>query len=150
MSISFSRAIDALHNQRFNHSFILIFMILTLLWGKWFLEASIPLYQKTEVVEIINSSRALAQFPLAASLSLQPNQPAWIYLDGFSQSRKNVIEAQLTNVNSSIHKGYIQVDLLILQNQENAIPLQSGLTGMVEVEVERISPMVLVLRSVGQ
>ena len=150
MSISFSRTIDNLRGQRFNHSFILIVMILSLLWGIWFVKASIPLYQEAEVVEIINSNRAVAQFPPAALLNLQPGQLAWIHLSGFSQSGEGVIAAQIRQINNSVRNGYIQVDLQILQNQESVIPLQSGLTGMVEVEVERISPMALVLRSVGQ
>jgi membrane fusion protein (multidrug efflux system) len=46
--------------------------------------------------------------------------------------------------------GAIRVELRLVPEALTTIPLQHGLPGTVEVEVERVSPAALVLRGVGQ
>jgi len=46
--------------------------------------------------------------------------------------------------------GQIRVELSLTPDFTSAIPLQHGLSGTVEVEVERVAPVTLVLRAVGK
>ena len=46
--------------------------------------------------------------------------------------------------------GQIRVELSLTPDFTSAIPLQHGLAGTVEVEVERVTPVTLVLRTVGK
>ncbi len=150
MSGSFTRSVNILRSQAFSYRSIIIITILVSLWGIWFLKAPIPIYQKTDAVEILNNSRIVAQFPQSALLQLQLGQSAQMYLDGLSQTEYGTVSASVSRINGSIHDGYIQVDLRILRDQNISIPLQRGLTGVLEVEIERVSPVTLLLRSIGR
>ncbi|HBL26462.1 MAG TPA: hypothetical protein DD490_06475, partial [Acidobacteria bacterium] len=46
--------------------------------------------------------------------------------------------------------GRIRVELTLRPRPGSRLPLQHGLPGTVEVEVEKVSPAVLVLRTVGK
>jgi len=53
-------------------------------------------------------------------------------------------------VATEARNGVIRVGIRLGQAMHTAIPLQHGLPGMVEIEVERVSPATLVLRGVGK
>jgi membrane fusion protein (multidrug efflux system) len=56
-------------------------------------------------------------------------------------------------VAGEIRNGKVRVELAVLAGNaagNSRIPLQHGIPGSVEIEVERISPAVLLLRSAGQ
>jgi len=53
-------------------------------------------------------------------------------------------------VPSEIRYGKVRVELSIARSPAFAIPLQHGLPGSVEVEVERATPAALTLRTAGQ
>ena len=59
------------------------------------------------------------------------------------------LAATVTSVATEARDGVIRVELQLPPETPTAIPLQHGLPGTVEVEVERISPATLVLRAVG-
>jgi len=46
--------------------------------------------------------------------------------------------------------GQIRVELSMLSDPLSVIPLQHGLPGTIEVEVEQVAPVTLVLRAVGK
>lgn len=93
--------------------------------------------------------RVIAQFPPPAALGLiRPGQPARVRLQGFPWTQYGSIAARVTEVASEVRDGTVRVDLAVLP-QTTRIPMQHGLPGSVEVEVERISPARLVLRHAG-
>jgi membrane fusion protein (multidrug efflux system) len=53
-------------------------------------------------------------------------------------------------VASELRQGRVRVELDVLDARSSRIPLQHGMTGVVEIEVERVTPAVLVLRMVGR
>jgi membrane fusion protein (multidrug efflux system) len=55
----------------------------------------------------------------------------------------------VSSVAGELHDGQIRVELALDQDQSSALPFQHGLPAEVNVEVERVSPAVLVLRSIG-
>ncbi len=95
--------------------------------------------------------KVLADFsPPAALGRIQPGQPAQVRLDGFPWVQYGSLQARVASVASEARFGRIRVELDIQPDPSSAIPRQHGLTGSVEVEVERTTPARLVLRAVGE
>ena len=95
--------------------------------------------------------KIVAQFKPGEALGrIGPDQPARLRLDGFPWSQYGSIAATVTRVAGELRHGRVQVELAPAPNPPAAIPLQHGLPGVVEVEVERVSPATLILRIAGQ
>lgn len=95
--------------------------------------------------------RAIAEFPPPAALGrIRPGQPARLRLEGFPWAQYGSIGATVSTVASEIRDGRVRVELSIVRSPAFAIPLQHGLPGAVEIEVERASPAALTLRTAGQ
>jgi multidrug resistance efflux pump len=92
----------------------------------------------------------VAEFPPAdAAGRIHPGQPARVRLNGFSWTQFGMIQADVTSVASEPRDGTIRVELVIRAERNPTIPIQHGLPGSVEVEVERVSPWALLLRGLG-
>jgi len=95
--------------------------------------------------------RAVAEFaPPAAFGRIRPGQPARLRLEGFPWAEYGSIAATVSTVAGEIRDGRVRVELSIARNPNFPIPLQHGQPGSVEVEVERVSPAALTLRTAGQ
>jgi multidrug resistance efflux pump len=95
--------------------------------------------------------RVVANFlPPDALGRVRPGQSARMRLEGFPWVQFGSVSATVTNVASEVRDGRIRVELGVNSTSTSRIPLQHGLPGSVEVQVERISPVVLVLRMVGR
>lgn len=93
----------------------------------------------------------VANFPPSAALGrLQRGQPARLRLDSFHWSQYGTVAATVARVASEAHHGRVRVELQVHPAPLSAIPLQHGLTGAIEVEVERVAPVTLILRAAGQ
>jgi multidrug resistance efflux pump len=89
--------------------------------------------------------QVIAAYGPSAIGRLAPGQPARLKLDGFPWTRWGTVAARVTRVASEVRDGAVRVELAIEPGA--TIPLAHGMTGTVEVEVERVSPATLVLRS---
>ena len=87
--------------------------------------------------------------PPAALGRIRPGQHARLRLEGFPWAQYGSVAATITNVASEIRDGSIRVEMALDSNSESRIPLQHGLPGSVEVEIETLSPANLVLRTAG-
>lgn len=95
--------------------------------------------------------RIVASFQPADALGrIQPGQPARLRLDGFPWTEYGSVSATVAHVASEVRDGRIRVELALNPHSANRIPMQHGLPGTVQVQVERISPASLVLRVVGR
>jgi membrane fusion protein (multidrug efflux system) len=95
--------------------------------------------------------RVAASFAPSVALGrVRPSQPARIRLDGFPWVQYGTVAATVTQVANEVRDGHVRVELEIDRNPRSAIPIQHGLPGIVEVEVERASPAALVLRAAGR
>jgi membrane fusion protein (multidrug efflux system) len=95
--------------------------------------------------------KIVAHFPPPAALGrLQPDQPARLRLTGFPWTQYGSVAATVASVAHETRDGQVRVELSITPAPASAIPLQHGLPGTVEVEVERVAPVTLVLRAVGK
>lgn len=90
--------------------------------------------------------KVIAYFPPQSALGrIQPGQAARLRLDGFPWSQYGSLAANVTNVAGEAKDGRVRVELQIRSDQTSAIPVQHGLPGTVEIEVKRVSPLMLVL-----
>lgn len=94
--------------------------------------------------------KAVADFlPPAALGRIHPGQPAWLRLEGFPWTQYGAIAAMVASVAGEVRNGQVRVELAVLPDSAPPIPVQHGLPGTVEVEVDRVSPATLVLRTAG-
>jgi len=85
--------------------------------------------------------RVIAEFAPSAALGrIRAGQHAHLRLQGFGS-----IPAHVTGVGGEIRDGTVRVELAV--DPSTTIPLQNGLPGTVEVQVENVSPATLLLRA---
>ena len=70
-------------------------------------------------------------------------------LDAFPWAQFGTLPLRVTRVASEPRGGTLRVELQPLLEGSFSAPLEHGLTGSVEVIVERLSPAVLALRAAG-
>ena len=93
----------------------------------------------------------IADFPPAGAIGrIRAGQPARLRLAGYPWAQYGSVPARVMNVASEIRDGKVRVELAIEGRPESGVPLQHGLPGAVEVEVERIAPATLLLRNAGK
>jgi membrane fusion protein (multidrug efflux system) len=95
--------------------------------------------------------RAVATFPPSDSLGrIRAGQKANLRLDGFPWTEYGKVAAEVTHVAGEPRSGKVRVELLARPESAPLIPLQHGMPGSLEIEVERVTPATLVLRSLGK
>ncbi|WP_437818407.1 HlyD family secretion protein [Sorangium sp. So ce1078] len=93
---------------------------------------------------------AVALFaPSDAVGRIVPGQKARMRLDGFAWTQFGMLEGEVSHVASEPYDGAIRVELLVRPDSAASIPVQHGMPGTTEVEVERVSPWTLLLRAVA-
>lgn len=94
--------------------------------------------------------RIVARFaPQEAIGRIQPGQPARLRVDNFPWTQYGTVSATVSEVGAEPRDGTVRAELAVV-GENPRIPLAHGLTGSVEVEVERLSPWNLLLRLAGQ
>jgi membrane fusion protein (multidrug efflux system) len=81
---------------------------------------------------------------------LHPGQPAHLRLTGFPWTQYGSLAATVTTVAHERRDGQVRVELELASHLAFPIPLQHGMPGTLEVEVERVAPAMLLLRSIGK
>jgi multidrug resistance efflux pump len=77
-------------------------------------------------------------------------QPAQLRLDGFPWTQYGTIPMTVVRVSDEARDGQVQIEFKLKSNNGTRIPLQHGLTGSIEVEVDRVSPAELLLQIIGK
>lgn len=89
--------------------------------------------------------RITARLPAGPALGrVRAGQRARLRLDGFAWTRYGVVEATVSGVAADGLDGGLRVELEPT-GRGHDVPLQHGLTGRVEIEVERIAPVEVLL-----
>jgi membrane fusion protein (multidrug efflux system) len=102
--------------------------------------------------------RVRARFPKEDVGMIQPGQIAQLKLDGYPWTIYGTVPARVTRVGTEpglvatpeAIPGTVRVELDIEQPADARIQLHHGMTATVEVEVARVSPVALLLRSIGE
>lgn len=94
--------------------------------------------------------KVVAFFPPSAVLGrVVVGQPARVKLEAFPWTQYGTAAATVSAVSSEPQDGRVRVELTFDRADSSALPLQHGLPAEVDIEVERVSPATLVLRSLG-
>jgi membrane fusion protein (multidrug efflux system) len=88
--------------------------------------------------------------PPSALGRIRSGQPARLRLQGFPWMQYGSLAARVSRVASEVRDGRVRVELCVDPGDASPIPLQHGLPGSVEVQVERVAPVTLVLRAAGK
>jgi membrane fusion protein (multidrug efflux system) len=105
--------------------------------------------QRLAVVVPEGAPRVVACFAPGEALGrVRAGQRASVRLTGFPSMRYGRLEARVTTLGSEVSEGCVRVELA-LEDGETELPLEHGLPGQVEVELERVSPAALLLRAAG-
>lgn len=95
--------------------------------------------------------KAVAYFPPDIALGrIRSGQLAHMRLQGFPWTQYGSVPLSVSSISTEARDGRVRVEFKLNEALNPMIPLEHGLPGAVEVEVERISPMMLVLRTVGK
>jgi membrane fusion protein (multidrug efflux system) len=106
-----------------------------------------------QIGTIVPSSavQVVAEFtPSAALGKIRPGQNATVKLQGFPWAQFGTLSARVSRGAGHIRDGNIRVALAVTAPAHSRLPLKHGLPGSVEIEVERVTPALLLLRSAGQ
>src|SRR4029453_16049414 len=77
--------------------------------------------------------------PPSALGRIRPGQPARLRLKGFPWTQCGSLAAAVRRVASEVRNGRVRVELSVGPDLASPIPLQHGLPGTVEVQVERVA-----------
>jgi multidrug resistance efflux pump len=93
----------------------------------------------------------VAQFPPRAVLGrIRAGQPAVLRLDGFAWAEFGAVSATVSHVAREARDGLVRVELTIDSRSTFRGALEHGMPGSVEITVEHLTPLALLLRTVGQ
>jgi multidrug resistance efflux pump len=109
----------------------------------------IPAGEKLGAIVPEGSLKVVAQFAPGDALGrIRNGQPARLRFEGFPWTQYGALTAHVAKVANEVRDGNVRVELDPAPGFR--VPLQHGLPGATEVEIERISPASLILRTAGQ
>ena len=152
VSIPFSRSIRSLDSDSFRSTLVglVVAIILVTAWIAWFSLGRVTLYETGQVVSVARGGEVVVDFSSEARGRIQRGQAALVQFDGDFGTQIGAIPAIVTNVPSAGQDDRVEVKLYLLASVAISGRSQDNLTGQAKVEVEHISPAVLVMRAAGQ
>jgi membrane fusion protein (multidrug efflux system) len=117
------------------------------------LQAGAVVSAGTRLCTIVPSGnlRAVAFFDAATAAGrVKPGETARLRLFGFPWTKFGVLTAHVERVGTEPRDGLIRVELDLDIAQKSRIPVEHGLQGSAEVEVEKVAPVALVLDAAGR
>ncbi len=147
MSLPFSRSIRSLNIDSYQASRIgmalgIIIMISLLLW---FFLVKVTIYEFSTDLDFTETGIVTAGFPKENLKKITAGQPAIIQID----LGPNQPDITLTGMVVGTDSKQETAELVILSEEITQIPLDEEISGQVQVEVEYVTPAVLVRRASG-
>ncbi len=152
MSASFSRSIRTMRTKTSGGPVIVLLVVVLFLagWLVWLVGARVPVYALSETAVLTTPAEVTAQFPPDALSQIAPGQSAWLRLDDFPADTYGLVAATVVTMDETLQDGRFQATLRLNPPTDSQIPFQPGLTGVVEIEVEKVTPAALLLRTAGK
>lgn len=116
------------------------------------LHAGAVLAEGATVAQVVPGGelRLVGAFRPAAIGRIRPGQPARIRLDGFPWTEYGSLRGQVVGVGNEAIDGWVRVECSVDPASAPQVPLEHGLTGALEIEVERLTPAALLIRTAGR
>lgn len=147
MSLSFSRSLRSLQQDNFGPALaaLIVTSLLLMAWSAWFFLAQVTLYETSRDFSVQRDGSLQVNFPPEALARLRPGQAATLRLTTTAAAEAQTFPAQVMDIPPETNQTG-PVELYVFSPE----PIQPGQTGQVQIEVEQVSPAMLVLRSAGQ
>jgi membrane fusion protein (multidrug efflux system) len=94
--------------------------------------------------------RIVADVPGEMLAKIRPGQPARFRFEGYPALAHGSVAAVVGRVGAEARDGSVEVVLTPQPGGEGRLPLQHGVRGTVDIEIERVTPAILLLRKIGQ
>jgi membrane fusion protein (multidrug efflux system) len=94
--------------------------------------------------------RIVAGFRPAAIGRITPGQPVRLRLDGFPWTQYGELRGAVVSVAGEAVGGSLRVECSLDPTSAPGIPLEHGLVGTLELELDRLSPAALLTRGSGR
>lgn len=152
MSIPFSQTLRSLETDTARTRLLGLIVIALFLggWLAWGFLSRVTLYEVTPQASLIGASTVMAQFSPAVQGRIQPGQMARLRLDSYPWLQYGTVSAVVTTVPRTPRDGWLEIKLSIPEEPTGPITLDYGMTGVIEVAVEQVSPAELLLRAAGR
>jgi len=106
--------------------------------------------ERLAVVVAEGDLRVVADFePDVAVGVIRPGQKAQLRLAAFPWTQYGTVPATVRELGTETSSDHVRVELTLDAPEHSEIPLQHGLSTAVDIEVARVSPAELLLRSIG-
>jgi membrane fusion protein (multidrug efflux system) len=128
---------------------LLLAILLLLGWGLWFFLARVSLYEVSQSLRA-DGMFIIADFPAETLGRIQRGQSARLRLSATTDANFETIPAVVFEVPPANGSGPVPVTLVPTTELAAALPTAGPLTGQVQIEVEQVSPAMLVIRASGQ
>ncbi len=145
MSASFSRSIREMQMETSGRSVVVLLVMALFLaaWAAWLMLAQVSVYEVADTAVLTSNTHATAQFTPDALPTIKSGQTALLKLESFSEP----VPATVIEVDPTLVDGRFSVQFRLQPASDSTIPLQAGLNGRVEVEVEQVTPFTLLLEA---
>jgi membrane fusion protein (multidrug efflux system) len=102
------------------------------------------------IATVVPSGRlhVIADYGPEAIGRVRPGQHAFMRLDGFPWTHYGTVGATVTNVASELRDNAIRVELAL--DPDTKLEPKNGMTGTVDIEIDRVSPLRLFLQMIGE
>lgn len=147
MAIEFPRSVRALRNDRFRPSLAALTVTTVLLgaWLIWFFFSQIAVYESSTTFTLQSNGLVSATFPARVSARVMVDQPASVRLDVPGEP-SITYSGRVARVNAP--RGASEGTVEIYFDADGALPANAE--GVVQVQVESVSPAALVIQAVRQ
>ncbi len=152
MSTPFSRSMRVLHDDSYRLSLVglIIAIVFFLTWAAWFFLARMTVYETGQMVSVSRDGEIVADFPPEALMRLRRGQPALLFPQDAKGATTGPFAAVVTDVMPQTDENRVEVALYPRTAAAVLAMPEMGLTGQVEIEVEHVSPAVLMMRASSQ
>jgi hypothetical protein len=151
MATPFANTLRSLNADSFHASLMGLGVALVLLiaWGSWFILARMTVYEVSTSALVASNGVVIADFPSTQPGRIRRGQAAWLYpVQGNAKQSVNVPAVVFGFIRSPSAEP-AQVKLFPVGEQDLRDILPEGQKVRVEIEVESVSPAVMVLRTSG-
>lgn len=151
MSISFTQSMQSLQadHGRFSLWGLGVAALLLCSWFFWFLTPSLTVYANGHLTQLTRSGDLVATLSAQEGLNLRAGQTAHVYPPGVTTPQQS-LPATVLDVTTPAQGNQLQMRLYLRDDTEIESYFPGGVSGEVQVEVETISPAVLLLQTLGQ
>ncbi|NJN68546.1 MAG: hypothetical protein HC884_18465 [Chloroflexaceae bacterium] len=153
MATPFSNSIRSMQTDGFQGSLIgsVLAMVLLSGWLAWFFLATVTLYEESATMVVSETyTMVAADFPLETQGRIKRGQAALLHFEGAAGTTTGVVPALVVEVETRPEENRVRANLYPFWSADPTEIPPEDLVGTARVEVDHVSPAMLVLQATGQ